>query len=44
MDDQQLAALNAFREKFLRFDIDAIEAEADNMLSAGITVRQFLDG
>ncbi len=43
MDDQQLTALNRFREKFLRFDIDAIEAEADNMLSAGVTIRQFLD-
>ncbi|MFZ5565133.1 MAG: cobalamin B12-binding domain-containing protein [Thermodesulfobacteriota bacterium] len=43
MKDQQFAALSSFREKFLGFDIDAIDREADGMLAAGVTIRQFLD-
>lgn len=43
MSDQQFQALSSFREKFLKFDIDAINQEADNMLAAGVGIRQFLD-
>lgn len=43
MSDRQFQALSSFREKFLSFDIDAINQEADNMLAAGVGVRQFLD-
>jgi 5-methyltetrahydrofolate--homocysteine methyltransferase len=43
MNDQQLKALTSFREKFLGFDIDAIDREADSLLAAGVTVRMFLD-
>lgn len=43
MNDQQFSALTSFREKFLSFDIDAMDQEADRMLSAGVTIRQFLD-
>jgi methanogenic corrinoid protein MtbC1 len=43
MNDLQLKAVTSFREKFLGFDIDAIDREADSMLTAGVTVRQFLD-
>lgn len=43
MSDRRFEALSSFREKFLKFDIDAINQEADNMLAAGVGVRQFLD-
>lgn len=43
MNDQQFKALSSFREKFLGFDIDAIDRETENMLTAGVSVRQFLD-
>lgn len=43
MDDAQLQALSSFREKFLGFDLDSMAKEADRMLAAGVTVKQFLD-
>jgi methanogenic corrinoid protein MtbC1 len=43
MNDRQFAALESFKKKFLQFEIDAIDDEADNMLSANVTIRQFLD-
>src|SRR6056297_3491226 len=43
MSNAQTAALTSFKEKFLGFDIDAIEQETDNMLAAGVTIKQFLD-
>lgn len=43
MNEQQFKALASFREKFLNFDIDAIDGEADNMMAAGVNVRQFID-
>jgi len=43
MSDRQFQALSSFREKFLLFDSDAIDQETDNMLAAGVGVRQFLD-
>jgi len=43
MDDAQLQALTSFRQKFLGFDLDAMPQEAERMLAAGVTVKQFLD-
>jgi 5-methyltetrahydrofolate--homocysteine methyltransferase len=43
MNDRQFKALESFREKFLSFDIDAISREAEEMVSAGVGIRQFLD-
>jgi len=43
MNDRQFKTLESFREKFLSFDIDAMGREAEEMVSAGVSIRQFLD-
>ncbi len=43
MSELQFQALSSFREKFLGFDIDAIDREADNLLKANVSLKQFLD-
>lgn len=43
MDAQLSDALASFRQSFLGFDIDAIDAATDRMLTAGVSTRQFLD-
>jgi len=43
MNELQFQALASFRKKFLGFDIDAIDKEADRLVAAGISLKQFLD-
>ena len=44
MDSAQDKALASFKEKFLAFQIDAMEDEATKLLAAGVSVQEFLQG